>query len=63
MSTYKNRNYVRDHNCTNVVACVAAFPPDGKAPDVGAWLESGAWLLKNLTHLYTQNDVKYYGHL
>ena len=56
---YKNPAYVkRHHECMNLVACQA---PANRL--IGKWEECTADVLDGLTHLFTENDVKYYGYL
>jgi hypothetical protein len=58
MNVYRNTRYAtRNYECTNVVACVADKAP---APH---WELSTHEILKNLTALWIENGVRYYGHL
>lgn len=55
---YKNKNYVkRNYECTNLIACVANEAPDDN------WILSDNEILKNLTKLYKEKNVVYFGHL
>lgn len=62
MAVFRNRFYTgRNYECTNVVACEAKEPP---ATSDNRWVPSaGNGLLLGLTHLYTEADVRYFGHL
>jgi len=55
---FRNINYTqRNYECTNVVACIAANPPnDNYKLDVGFDVEC-------LTPLWIENGAQYYGHL
>ena len=58
MTTYRNTKFTtRDHECTNIVACVAAAAP------TSFWDAADESILLGLTKLYTQAGVTYYGHL
>lgn len=61
---YRNINFKkRDHNCTNVVA--VEILQDGKAPAglVENYEVTDEDFVANLTSLYIQNGVMYYGYL
>lgn len=58
MQTFKNKNFVkRDYECTNVVACVAESAPNEN------YIDAPEFDISDLTHIYSQNGVKYYGFL
>ena len=55
---YRNATYTkRDHECTNVVACVANAAP---GPN---WVECSPEILTGLTKLHRQGDAVFYGYL
>ena len=61
---FRNKNYTdRNYEATNVIACVVT----SQAPDdfiLGdRWVADPDLIISNLTHLYTQSGVRYYGHL
>lgn len=58
MAVFKNKNWTkRDYEVTNIVACVAdAAPNDNYVPADESALE-------NISHIFTQNGVQYYGYL
>jgi len=53
---FYNPTSVRDPNCTNIVAAVAEFPPEG-------FVEADPSVLEGLEKLYVQGEVTYYGRL
>lgn len=59
MKTFRNVNYVkgRYHNCASVIACQAEQAPDAN------WVECEESFLHNLTQLYIQAGVRYFGRL
>lgn len=58
MKTFKNKNYTkRDYEATNIIACKALEAPNSN------WIECDESILSNLTQLWIQNGVKYFGHL
>lgn len=60
MATFKNKNFTkRDYEATNIVACVADDAP--ATPD-NRWIETDMDI-SNLSHLWTQADVRFYGYL
>jgi len=58
MNTYKNIHFTkRDYEATNIVACQAMeVPNQNYAPCDESVIES-------LTHIYTENGVRFYGYL
>ena len=59
MKTFKNTNFKsRDYECTNIVACVGHMKPNSDN-----WVMCNSSVLSNLTKLYTQNGITYYGYL
>lgn len=57
MRTFKNKNFTtRDYKTTNLVYCQAETAPDAN------WIEVEGMEL-NVTHLYTQAGVRYFGWL
>lgn len=55
---YKNKNFTeRSYGCTNIVACVADKPPNDN------FVKAEEGILQNLTHIYTENGVQYWGWL
>lgn len=62
MAIFKNKGFVRrDYECTNIVYCEAEVAPGGDGVD---WqqIESNKFEA-GITHLYTENNVRYYGYL
>lgn len=59
MTCYKNKNYIGeiDPECTNVIACVAPQAPNDN------WEQCDEIILCNLTALWIENGVQYYGYL
>ncbi len=58
MQVFKNKSFTkRNYDCTNIVACMAENAPDENYEPVQAVI------LNRLTHLYTQNGVRYFGFL
>ena len=58
MKTFKNTKPTkRDYECTNVVACSAESAPSAD------WVECDESVLANLSPLYTQAGVRYFGWL
>jgi hypothetical protein len=56
---FLNRNYKkRDYECTNIVACVA-----DDAPNENYVPANGSQVLQELTKLWIQGGVEYYGYL
>ncbi len=56
--TYKNKHFTkRDYEATNIIACVAEVAPDDN------WIEADESVLKGLTQLWIEKDVRYYGYL
>ena len=61
MAVYKNKYFTkRDYETSNIVACVAETKPT--SPD-DRWQEADKSILVNLTPLWIENDVRYYGYL
>ena len=61
MKTFKNINFTkRDYNSTNIV-----FAQSEHFPLIGEWVECDELEIEimNCNHLYTKNDVKYFGWL
>lgn len=58
MNTYKNKNFTkRNYECTNVIACQGE-----QAPNENYVLTDDS-ILKGLTPLWIENNVRYFGHL
>lgn len=58
MTIFRNTKFTkRDYECTNIVACVAE-----EAPNENYVLDL-KFSIANLTHLFTQSGVRYYGFL
>ena len=58
--TFKNKNYKkRDYESTNKIACTAVEAPNEN------WIECDKDIIEdmNLTQLYMENSVRYYGYL
>lgn len=56
MNVYKNKHFVkRDYECTNVVACKSTQPPNDN------YIEAAPEILNNLTPLWIENGIEYYG--
>lgn len=61
MVTFKNKDYVgRNYECANIVACQTKenYPNDNRK-----WVICDDDVVKNLTQLYIENDVRYFGYL
>jgi hypothetical protein len=60
-SVYKNRFFTkRDYETSNIVAITAPHKPE---TEDNRWTRSDPSVLKGLTMLYRQGDVRYYGYL
>jgi hypothetical protein len=58
MNTYKNKNYTsRNYECTNIVCCEASEAPNAN------WVACDGSELDNLSQLYLENGIRYYGYL
>lgn len=58
MTTFKNSNFKkRDYEATNIVACVAEIAPAAN------WIPSDESVLNDLTALWIEGGVQYYGWL
>lgn len=58
METFKNVNFTkRNYECTNIVACVAEQAPNAN------YAPADEAILENLTQLWIENGVRYYGYL
>ena len=66
MTTYilKNTNFVkRDPETTNIVACTYEAQYKPGIVDRIEWVPAGPSTLKDLTKLWTQDGVTFYGYL
>lgn len=64
MTVYKNPLFtVRNYECTNIVACEA--PPEREITTQGGepWPVADREILANLTHLWTEAGVRYFGYM
>ena len=64
MTIYRNtkfikRNYECTYECTNVVFCEAEESPS----EYFVEYDKGNLFPEGITHLYTQDNVRYYGYL
>lgn len=58
MAYFRNKNFTkRDYECTNVIACVADSAPNEN------WISADESVINNLTQLWIENGVRYYGYL
>lgn len=58
---FRNKNFKRrDYECTNIVACVVLGE---NLPDSKNWVRDPFYPIENLTPLYIENNIRYYGYL
>jgi len=59
MKTFRNKNFIRNYECTNIVFCIGAAAPNEN------WIEcDNSEIEKNkCNQVYIENNVKYFGYL
>lgn len=59
MKTFRHPRWTgkRDYECTNVCACQAETAPDAE------WIEDSGAIAPNMTQLWIERGVRYWGYL